>query len=199
MFKTISKVIPLQSQKIFARKCLPLLSLTLLAWSPAIAADTPGSWSDKQTSLSVKEYFDLLLSTKFQNLNPAEPISVDFIPNSKKEDALIFIVRPVVTPDLDLTDKSSQKSEILNNFRSNVNKQATSQLAFGRRLLEQKSVTERWSGATVERNLAIRFVRADNERATVAITSNGKTVFEADELKTESAPIRARAGGLWIE
>jgi hypothetical protein len=199
MFKTISKVIPHQNQKSFARKWVPLLSLTLFVLSPAIAADTPSSWSDKQTSLSVKEYFDLLLSTKFQNLNPAEPISVDFVPNSAKEDALIFIVRPVVTPDLDLTVESSQKSEIINNFRSNVNKQATSQLAFGRRLFEQKSVTERWTGATVERNLAIRFVRADNERKTVAITSNGKTVFEADELKTESAPIKARAGELWVE
>ncbi|GEM_PF-1442889 len=180
-------------------KIIPFLSAMIVVVAPALAAEKQASWSDQTTQISYKEYFDLLIATKFQNLNPAEPISIEFVPNTSADDALIFIVRPVVTPDFDLTDESSQKGDILNNFRSNINKQATSQLAFGRKLMNEKSVLTRWPRATVERNLAIRFVKADNARETVAITTGGKTVFEKSEIAAETALLKPRTGELWVE
>jgi hypothetical protein len=211
MHKPVGQVIPLRNDRKFCvrtgrrkfclstTRSISLFAIATVFLSPAWAGSTSDGWSDKPTTLSIKEYFDLFLLTKFQDLNPTEPISVNFVPNASKEDALIFIVRPVVTPDFDLTDQSSQKTEILDNFRSNVTKQAAAQIEFTRRLLAQKSVSKRWPGASVERNMAIRFVKADDERETVAITANGKTVFEKNEIVSRSAPIKARAGDNWIE
>lgn len=201
MLTTINRVIPLQNEKVISRRtrvAISLLSTILFFYTPVQATETQ-NWSDKQATLSIEEYLDLLFATRFQNLNPTEPMVVDFVPNKSSQEALIFIVRPVVTPDFDLTDQTAQKKDILNQFRNNVSKQADEHLAFTRKLLADPSVAKRWAGANVEQNFAIRFVKADNVRQTVAVMSKGKTIFEKDELDAARALIKPRAGELWVE
>lgn len=194
------RVIPLRDT---ARSALPMAlaipGLMLCLATPVQSNESEPAWADKQSILSIEEYFDLLFATRFQNLNPAEPTTVDFVPNKSMADALIFIVRPVVTPDVDLTDRSEQKAEIINGFRANVNRQAATHIELTGALLKEKSVRTRWSGASVQKNFAIRFVKADNVRQTVAITSKGKTTFDKDEISAESALLKPRAGELWVE
>lgn len=195
-----NRVIPLQKDRSFSLQIImPILGAIILCIPSAQAADVKRQWTDKQAILSIEEYFDLLFATRFQNLNPAEPTTVDFVPNKSAEDALIFVVRPVVTPDVDLTDRSEQKEEIVNGFRANVNRQASTHMELTGKLLKESSIKSRWTGATVEKNFAIRFVKADNVRQTVAITSNGKTTFDKAEISAASALLKPRAGELWVE
>jgi hypothetical protein len=181
------------------RKVIPLwCAISLIATTSAASAAE--NWSDKPTTLTVKEYFELILACKlFRNSNPTEPASVHFVPNQAPEKALLFVIRSVVTPDFDLTDKSEEKAMIVKDFRNNVSKQADSLLSSCRKLLADPSVSSRWSNASVENNVAIRFVRSDNEKETVAITVNGQTTFDPREIASRSGGIQARAGDLWVK
>jgi len=161
------------------------------------AADS--SWSDKATTVSIRDYLDLVIATNFKNLNPTEPVEVSFVPGSSPQDSLLFLVRPVVTPDVDLTDISDEKKTIIQNFRNNVNKQADAYLASSRILFSKKSVAKNWSGATAENNVAIRFVKSDNLKQTVAITKGGKTSFDQAEIQSASKSVKERAGDLWLD
>jgi hypothetical protein len=196
-------VIPLQNKIISERKILryliPVLGAMILFLPSVQATEASRQWSDKQAILTIEEYFDLLFATRFQNLNPAEPTSVDFVPNKSTQAALIFVVRPVVTPDVDLTDQSEAKAEIVSGFRANVIRQGSTHVALTGKLLKESSIKARWPGASVEQNFAIRFVKADNVRQTVAITSKGKTTFDQGEISAASALIKPRAGELWVE
>lgn len=183
MLKKFSRVIPLWC------------ALSILAGS-ALAAE---NWADKSTTVSIKEYFELVLATKFRNLNPTEPASVHFIPDASPDKALLFVVRSVVTPDLDLTDDSGEKKEIVSEFRNNISKQADSFIASCRKLFMDRSVASRWSNATVENNLAIRFVRSDDARKTVALTVNGKTTFDTAQIAEQSKDLANRAGDCWTQ
>ncbi|MBX3154088.1 hypothetical protein KF728_28290 [Candidatus Obscuribacterales bacterium] len=183
MLKKFDRVIPL---------CCALLVLS----GSALAAE---NWADKSTSVSIKEYFELVLASKFRNLNPTEPAEVHFVADSSPDKALLIIVRSVVTPDLDLTDDSSEKKEIVSEFRNNVSKQSDSFIASCKKLFGDQSVATRWPKASVEKNVAIRFVRSDNAKQTVALMINGKTIFEPSQIAAESKDLMNRAGEYWSQ
>lgn len=183
MLNKFSRVIPLWC------------ALSILAGS-ALAAE---NWADKSTTVSIKEYFDLVIATKFRNLNPTEPASVHFIPDASPDKALLLVVRSVVTPDLDLTDVSAEKKEIVSAFRNNVSKQADAFNLSCAALFKDPSVASRWPNATVERNLAIRFVRSDDASKTVALTVNGKTTFDAAQIAEQSKDLANRAADCWAQ
>lgn len=179
------------------RKVIPLWCALIVSLHPALAADS--TWSQSQTTLSIKEYFDLFFATRFRDSNATEPVEATFVANGSKEEALLFLLRPVVLPDVDLTDDSDEKDKIIKDFQNNVSKQADAYLTLGRTVFQDNAITKRWPGATVERNLAIRFVRSDNVKQTVALTVNGSTTFSPDQIGSQSKSIRVRAGELWLE
>jgi hypothetical protein len=181
--------------KIFYR-VIPLCSALLVLTGSALAAE---NWADKSTTVSIKEYFELVLASKFRNLNPTEPAEVQFIPDASPDKALLLIIRPVVTPDLDLTDDSNEKTEIVSEFRNNVSKQSDAFIASCNKLFKDQSVASRWPDATVARNVAIRFVRSDNTKETVALMVKGKTVFEPAAIAAESKELKERAGNFWSQ
>lgn len=164
-------------------------------------ADTGGKlpWAESQTAISIREYIELFLASKFRDLNSAEPVSVSFIPNESSDAALLYLVRSVVTPDLDLTDNAEQKAEIVSAFQNNISKQADRFSNSCRKLFANKSISSRWPNATVEKNLVVRFVKSDNENETVALMVDGKTTFEAAAIAAASKALRERAGDSWLE
>ena len=165
-----------------------LLTCTLLAGASSYLGLNAQSntWADSQTKLTVADFVKLYCLSHLEFYHQRDQLDISFIPNKSPDEAVLYLVKPVVVPVDDLptrADLTASLKESARLYEKHVKK-----------IFQDPAISSRWQNVNTKDNLIIRFVStiddASKKEETIGLLSRGNLIFEKEKIKEEIKAIQ---------
>lgn len=162
-----------------------LLPLVLLAISAAWAGS---KWADAPADLTIGEHLELQFKLELERHDSEELNSftlVGFYPSSDPQKALVFVTQT-------WRDERLQPQDLRREIRK-IGEVLTKQFEA---MARHPHVRKRWKIENPKANIVVRHARYSDLRETLAVTLNGETIFDENDILKAKAEVTAR-GAIW--